>query len=235
MRPPRLARRLAFTLFCSYNTITSYRAGGYAMKLSQISMDQLSSLTAEQIDRIVFDEREETLEKGLAAILLGGSPSAMKERVKAAAELYARNVVPYIIPTGGVRRETDRGFVSEAEYMALMLMEAGVPENAIILENEATTTRENMLYVSLVLEKRFHPRGSYRLYIVSSPSHIKRSLAFASLYLPRTAMLSAYSDSTSPGNSGVWMQDELQRSRVQTEVIELKKTVDCGEMEDIEF
>ncbi len=205
------------------------------MKLSQISMDQLSSLSTEQIDRIVFYEKEEKLIAGAAAILLGGNPLVLKERAKAAAELYHRNVVPYIIPTGGVRWETDHGRMSEAEYLALLLQEADVPQSAIILENEATTTRENMLYAALLMEKKLHPRGTYRLYIVSSPSHIKRSLAFAKLYLPRNAMLSGFSDSTSPGNAGIWQQDEFQSERIYRELAEIKKTVDCGDMEDIEF
>ena len=84
------------------------------MKLSQITMDQLSSLNTEQIDRIVFSGKEETQEKGIAAILLGGNPLVMAERARAAAELYQRDVVPYIIPTGGVRWDTDRGNMSEA-------------------------------------------------------------------------------------------------------------------------
>ena len=205
------------------------------MKLSQISMDQLSSLTAAQIDRIIFPEKSETLEQGTAAILLGGNPLVLAERAKSAAELYHQKVVPYIISTGGVLWETDRGHMSEAEYLALLLQDAGVPQSAVILENEATTTRENMLYASLQLEKHLHPRGSYRLYIVSSPSHIKRSLVFAKLYLPRNALLSGFSDSASPGNAGVWMQDEFQRSRIYRELAEIKKTVDCGDMEDIEF
>ena len=205
------------------------------MKLSQMPVDQLLTLTAEQIDRIVFPEKEKTLEKGAAAILLGGHPQVLAERAKAAAELYRQNVVPYIIPTGGVRWETERGQMSEAEYLSALLVEAGVPQSAIILENEATTTRENMLYAALVMEKQLHPRGKYRLYNVSSPSHIKRSLAFAKLYLPRNAMLSGFSDSASLGNAGVWQQDEFQSTRIYRELAEIKKTVDCGDMEDIDF
>ena len=83
------------------------------MKLSQLSADQLSSLGSEQVDRIVFAEKEDQLDKGLAAILLGGSPLVMAERARAAAELYHQNAVTYIIPTGGVRWDTDRGRMSE--------------------------------------------------------------------------------------------------------------------------
>ena len=205
------------------------------MKLSQLSADQLSSLSSEQVDRIVFAGKEDQLDKGIAAILLGGSPLVMAERARAAAQLYHQNAVTYIIPTGGVRWDTDRGRMSEAEYLSALLLEAGVPQSAIIVENEATTTRENMLYASLLMEKKLHPRGKYRLYIVSSPSHIKRSLAFASLYLPRNTLLSGYSDSASPGSAGVWQQDALQSERVYRELIEIKKTVDCGDMDDIDF
>lgn len=70
---------------------------------------------------------------GIAAILLGGKPLVLRERAQAAAKLYHDGRVPCIIPTGGVQWDTELGLMSEADYMAHLLKEYKVPDDAILL------------------------------------------------------------------------------------------------------
>ena len=205
------------------------------MKLSQMDRNRLQELTDEQMDRIVFDNCADDGLIGSAAILLGGIPEVLRERSLAAAQLYLAGRVSHIIPTGGVAWDTEFGRMTEAECMTLLLKEYGVPEEAILIENQATTTRENMLYASILMERTFHPRGNYRLYIVTSPAHLRRSMALAKLYLPRTAQLSGCPGVCPSGMPGAWMKDVFQRKRVFREVELLKSTIDVGDIEDIEF
>jgi len=205
------------------------------MKLSQLDPNRLNELTDDQMDRIVFDHCEDDGMSGLAAILLGGIPEVLRERTQAAAQLYHEGRISCIIPTGGVAWDTELGHMTEAECMTLLLKEYGVPEEAILIENQATTTRENMLYASILMERTFHPRGNYRVYIVTSPAHLRRSMALAKLYLPRTAQLSGCPGVCPKGMPGVWMTDSFQRKRVFREVELLKSTIDAGDIEDIEF
>jgi len=88
------------------------------MKLSELDPNSLSELTHAQVTDIVFGVIGDDGLSGIAAVLLGGRPLVLRERAQAAAKLYHDGCVPCIIPTGGVKWETERGVCSEAEYMA---------------------------------------------------------------------------------------------------------------------
>jgi len=76
-----------------------------------------------------------------------------------AAQLYRKGLAPYIIPSGkyaigldgfagqisGIRRY-EGGFQTEWAFMRHILMENGVPENAILREDEATYTYQNAIH-----------------------------------------------------------------------------------------
>ncbi|MDO4740007.1 MAG: YdcF family protein [Eubacteriales bacterium] len=205
------------------------------MKLSQWDGARLNELSAEQVDRIVFHNCVDEGGSAAAAILLGGTPKVLRERASAAARLYHAGRVPYIIPTGGVAWDTDLGRMSEAERMEKYLLEFGVPQEAILMENEATTTRENMIYATLLMERRLKPRGPYRLFVVTSPAHLRRSLVIARMYLPRTAQIAGCPGDCPAGMPGVWQNDAFQTERVYRELDLIKKQIDHGDMDDIEF
>ena len=205
------------------------------MKVSQIPTDALSGLSNEEKTRIVFDVEPDARDPAVAALLLGGSPVVMDSRARAAAELYRKGLVPLVIPTGGVRHGDGGTGPTEAEYMAGILRESGVPDEAIRLENEATTTRENMIFGEMVIEHAAHPRGAFAVYVVTSAFHLRRSLALARLYLPRTARILGCAAAHPGGGPDEWARSEYYTGRVHTELGLLKGLVDNGEMDDIEF
>jgi len=205
------------------------------MRVSQLDARRLGELSVEEVDRIVFDDCTDCGAKAAAAILLGGNPNVLRERASAAARLYREGRVPYIIPTGGVAWDTDMGRMTEAERMQQYLLEFGVPQEAILLENQATTTRENMIFATLLIERRLKPRGPFDLIVVTSPAHLRRSMAIAKMYLPRTASIAGCSGDCPQGMPGVWHRDDYQITRVQRELGLIKEQIDQGDMEDIEF
>ena len=224
------------------------------MRLSQTNKDDLAALTKDQLTRIVFGDVPANLPfpsvlpqgqalqsaahadcPAVAALLLGGSPVVMDCRVRAAAELYRKGLVPTIIPTGGVRHPDKGCEETEAEYMARTLGVLGVPNEAILLENEATTTRENMIFGTAVIERVLHPRGAFTVYVVTSAFHLRRSLALARLYLPRTARILGCAAADPGGGPDEWPGSEYYTGRVHTELGLLKGLVDNGETDDIEF
>lgn len=205
------------------------------MRISRIDKGDLDALSAEQMSRIVFDLPPPEDRPAIAALLLGGSPMVMDSRARAAAELYRKGLVPLVIPTGGVRHGDGGTGPTEAEYMAGVLRESGVPNEAIVLENEATTTRENMIFGGVALERALHPRGAFPICIVTSEFHLRRSLALARLYLPRTARILGHAAAHPDGGPDEWPKSEYFTGRIRTEVGLLKWLVDHGEMDDIEF
>ncbi len=75
-----------------------------------------------------------------------------------AAQLFHQGFAPKILFTGGLGRNTTGLFsVSEAEYFAKIALEAGVPEEDILLECKSANTRENIEFTRVLLEERCIP------------------------------------------------------------------------------
>ena len=118
-------------------------------------------------------------EWGEVALLLGTRPDGAAERALAAAQLYREGRVKYIVPSGGVKWEYQGEMISEADFMTRILLREGVPQEAIIIENEARTTRENMIYGTLQINRKTKFHTVDKVIIVTTVSHMKRSLALA--------------------------------------------------------
>lgn len=93
-----------------------------------------------------------------------------------AAELYHQNLAPYIVFSGGVGRFTQGVFDrTEAETFAAIARDSGVPQDAIIIENQASDTGENVTFTYQALSRRsLLPK---RLILVQKPFMEKRSFA----------------------------------------------------------
>ncbi len=99
-----------------------------------------------------------------AGIWPDGPSQTMRARVDAAARLYEQGVAPVIMCSGSC---DGRG--SEARLMRTLLVEHGVPAEAIIADDHGTSTRN-----ALLSARRFG-RGRWRRFIaVSSPYHLRR-------------------------------------------------------------
>ncbi len=98
----------------------------------------------------------------------------LSNRIDKAVEIYRRcKAKPIIIPSGG-RGEDEK--ISEALAMKNYLLEQGIPEEHIVLEDRSATTRENLIFSKEIIEKR---EGRKRTALVSSNYHIYRCLKLA--------------------------------------------------------
>ena len=104
-----------------------------------------------------------------AQVLRDGRPSGtLRARTLHAARLYTTGEAGLIIPTGGVGEYPP----SEAEVMARILRGAGVPEEAILSEEKARSTRESAgLVAGLAREREIG-----NLVIVTDPLHCVRAV-----------------------------------------------------------
>lgn len=204
------------------------------MTYSQMTEKALLALTPEQKWEIVCGGVRDDGECGEYALLLGSRPEFAKERALAAAELYRAGRVRYVVPSGGVAWETDGEMLTECEYMTRILLAEGVPASAILPENEATTTRENMIYGTLQINRRTKFRGDKRIVIVTSQNHMQRSLALAESLLPRFVRVSGY-----PSYPAATREEQLRDPeflRILDSSIHLTKNlVDTGVVRDVAF
>jgi uncharacterized SAM-binding protein YcdF (DUF218 family) len=121
---------------------------------------------------LVWSSRDEA-QPAQAIVVLGaaqyaGRPSpVLRARLDHALELWGRRLSPLLILTGG----TGSGdTTSEAAVGRTYARKHGVPDSAIVEENEGRTTSESMRAVAGILEAR----GLQSALLVSDPFHMLR-------------------------------------------------------------
>jgi vancomycin permeability regulator SanA len=98
------------------------------------------------------------------------SPS-LRARTERAIQLYQQGYAPHLLLSGGLGRYPPE----EAEVMRRLAVEAGIPQEALILDQEAHSTWESMEMAQKVMEQE----GWKTAIIVSDPFHIHRALLMA--------------------------------------------------------
>lgn len=103
-------------------------------------------------------------------VLAGGRPSrTLAARVRHAARMYAAGKVERLVVTGGLGKHPP----AEAEVMARILVENGVPDEAILIEDKAESTWDSARFLAGVLEGE----GVGEVLVVTDPLHCVRTVA----------------------------------------------------------
>ena len=109
----------------------------------------------------------------MGAAQYDGEPSPqLAARLDHAVELWPQGIAPLVVVTGG-NQPGDR--FTEAEASARYLVERGVPEDAIVLENEGGNSYESLDGVA----RQLGERGLSDVLIVTDPYHSLRSRLIA--------------------------------------------------------
>ena len=201
------------------------------MKLSSVDLNTLYGLSYEQKFDLICGGVHDDGAEGDVALLLGTKPEWVMERALAAAELYRQGRVRLIVPSGGVEWDTNGEMLSEAYHMKRILLQNGVPEEAILLENEATTTKENMIYGALQINRATKFYDSKRVIIVTSMNHMKRSLALAKSFLPSFVEISGY---PAMQEKEEYLKVESNRELLDNAIRLMKGLVEHGIVSDFE-
>ena len=204
------------------------------MKLSKTSPESLASLSEEQIATILYGESRDTCEYAEVALVLGGNPNHCGERAVRAAALWREGRVKTLIPCGAVEWDFDGERISECEYLTRILREEGVPEEAILREERSTTTKENMLYATILFNKAFGIQNVRTVCVITSAAHLQRAKAIAELFLPRSVKVVGCPASV-PEDPIAVLRTEHGRWFAMRELPLMKKMIDQGLMKDIEY
>lgn len=97
------------------------------------------------------------------------------DRAHHAASLWHEGIAPRIIVAGGVWPSMPPK-PAEAIWIQQLLLQLGVPQDAIVLETKSTTTRENVRNVAQIMRAN---GWQGRLALVTSASHMPRAYANA--------------------------------------------------------
>jgi len=205
------------------------------MELSKIKKDQIQQLSDALLEKIVYADIFDDGCSADVALLLGTDPAHYcRERAEKAAQLYLEGRVKYIIPSGGVEWDYQGGKISEARFMEGILRERGVPAEAILLENYATTTKENMVCGTFEITHRLKIQNVKSVMIVTSAVHMRRSLALAKLFLPRSIQICGCPapDSLTAVH---WTEDADIRRNVIREAQLMRDLIRQGLIDEIEY
>jgi uncharacterized SAM-binding protein YcdF (DUF218 family) len=158
--------------------------------------------------------RDEPQAADLCIVLGHNDPETSARRVRYAARLYAERLVPSLLVTGGV---TAPGRPAEAELMAAVAVEAGVPPGQLLVEPLARTTMENVAQSAALLRERGLLDSLSTVILVSCAYHMGRSRMLARAAFPAGVRFLAC-----PHGEGVtadgWHQSAEGRTCIATEL-----------------
>jgi uncharacterized SAM-binding protein YcdF (DUF218 family) len=97
----------------------------------------------------------------------GQAGGGYEERVKQAIDLFKAGYAPYLVFSSGYVYS-----FREAEVMRALAVDQGVPPSAIVLEQKAASTRDNVTFSKAILDDH----KSTRILLVSSPYHMRRAV-----------------------------------------------------------
>ncbi len=110
-----------------------------------------------------------------AGLLRGDQVSKLlSDRIDKAIEIYHKDPTPpIIIPSGGQGGDET---ISEAEAMKRYLLEKGIPEEDILMEDQSKTTLENLKFSKQLIDSR---DGRKYTALVTSNYHVYRAIRYA--------------------------------------------------------
>lgn len=122
------------------------------------------------------------------------------DRALHSSRLWKAGKAPVIIPSGKGIKNTD----------VVFLKELGVPDDAIIVENEARNTEENAKFVSKILAERHKERSrKCKVLIVTSMWHMRRSMLMFKQYAPELEVIPVSTDGSGISDRGLMFADFL--------------------------
>jgi len=151
---------------------TLWRRYGSRLALSVLLL--VMTVVAVLYLRVDTRAREDHARPADAIIVLGAAvwanerPSpALNARVQHAITLYRQGLAPHLILCGGVGKNQP----SEAEVMRRLAVSAGIPADALVLEERSRSTEESLSNARALMAAR----GWQTAIIVSDPFHLYRA------------------------------------------------------------
>ncbi|MBU5672471.1 YdcF family protein [Paenibacillus brevis] len=135
----------------------------------------------------------------LGASMWGDTPSpGLQERLNQALADYRAGKFEKLILTGGLDKPDYK--YTEAEGMANFLISHGIPEEALLLENESTSTYENLLFSreimedhglksSVIITHTYHGNRAYEIAEMLNYDHPGLSLTETKVLKPNQTVL----------------------------------------------
>ncbi|MBQ8496260.1 MAG: YdcF family protein [Clostridia bacterium] len=199
-----------------------------------VSKIKEEDLTPEIVDRLLFQDLEDTGESADCIIVLG-SVKATKYRVPVAVDAYKAGRARKIMLCGGALRDFSVGKCSEAEHMYKAVLELGISEENVILENSSQNTVENILFALVELQRTFWLNRVRRVLLVTTAYHMRRSLAIARYLFPTHIAIIPCPANDNNTRRDNWMNTAVGVERAKGEAMNIIRCVINGVIPDFEI
>lgn len=164
--------------------------------------------------------------------LVFGTWNAWKGSVEKAAELYKKALVPKIIFSGGINKNTE---MTEGVAMAEEAIELGIRREDILIEDKSTNTLENVIFSLKIIDKEIGLYNINTITAVVKNYHARRSLMTLRRYTPAhiqfkvAAYISPYYDFSKDN----WLLSDLGKEKVLEEMKKIKIYLDKGDLTEL--
>lgn len=192
------------------------------------------NLTTEAIDRLLFQDLEDTGDKADCIIVLG-SLKASKYRVPVAVDAYKAGRANKLVLCGGKLREFSTGRCSEAEHMHNTALALGASAKDVIIENASLNTVENVLFAMIALQRTFGLNNIHRVLLVTTAYHMRRSLEIVRYLFPKHIAIIPLPANDTNTRQDNWMNTPAGITRAKSEAIKIVRYVQDGIIPDFEI
>lgn len=113
--------------------------------------------------------RVDALHQADVIVVIGGDHKP--DRVRRAVELYRQGYAPVVIISAGTQVAEGDELLPEAEVMRRQALALGMPESALLIEDQSQSTFQNAYYTAELLRAR----GYHAILLVTSTYHSRRA------------------------------------------------------------
>lgn len=171
-------------------------AGFAFLWLALFSLPVTARLVGVPLERAYPVQRAEDAPQADAIVVLGGGMASNTnslvyaemqggaDRAWQAARLYRAGKAPFVVATG----------VCELDSTKPLLVDFGIPEDAIAIENESRNTEENASFTERLLRERFGADAKLTILLVTSAWHMRRSELMFARYAPSLSVIPSAAD-----------------------------------------
>ncbi|MGE5674559.1 MAG: YdcF family protein [Mycobacterium leprae] len=149
------------------------------------------------------------------------------ERADRGAELYKAGLAPRLLVTGGDKRGIG---ICEAERLKERMVELGVPEEAIIVEEESVNTMENVRRSVALVESQIGWNNVGNVILVSAPYHLRRVKQAVAHYIPRSTKITCCPDTRTDITRDNWWHSPEGQDLVYRELEKVRTYAIQGEL-----
>lgn len=153
-----------------------------------------------------------------------------QEAINKVYELYYSGLVRKILVSGGINRVTGE---NEALEMSNKLIELGVNQNYIILEDKSTNSLENVLFSKQVIDKKIGFNKIKKIIAIVKHYHSRRALMTLKRYFPDTVELIPATYEIYGFTVNNWFDSEVGKEKVLGEWNKIPKYLARGDIKEL--